>query len=47
MIEGINWCLNNWSKDLAKKNIESLKEKFSNKIISQKYLNFYKKILNY
>ena len=47
MIEGINWCLNNWSKDLAKKNIESLKEKFSNKIISRKYLNFYKKILDH
>ena len=46
LIKGIDWCLNNWSDDLAKKNINALKEKFHNKVISQKYLTLYKKILN-
>jgi glycosyltransferase involved in cell wall biosynthesis len=46
LIEGVNWCLDNWSKDFAQKNINTLKDKFSNEIISQKYLNLYRNILN-
>jgi len=47
LIEGINWCLNNWSSVLAKKNINILYEKFNYKTIGQKYLQLYEKILEF
>ena len=46
LINGINWCLNNWSTDLIKRNLETINKKFSYKVIGQQYLNLYKKILS-
>ena len=46
LIKGINWCLTNWSDELAKKNINNLYERFNYKVIGQKYLELYKSIKN-
>ena len=47
LIDGINWCLKNWSNNLAKENIANLLKKFSYDIIGEKYLKLYKEILKY
>ena len=33
LIEGINWCLNNWTNELAKKNINILYDKFNYNVV--------------